>query len=82
MGGISFTIAPEILNNEDDLSKCVLWSLGIVIYYMYFKEYLYEGKNEFLLFHDIKSEKKLKPIDNKELNDLINKLLIIDAKER
>ncbi len=82
MGGISLTIAPEIFNNEDDLSKCVLWSLGIVIYYMYFKEYLYEGKNEFLLFHDIKSEKKLKPIDNKELNDLINKLLIIDAKER
>ena len=80
--GIPLTIAPEILNGEDILSKSDLWSIGIIIYYMYFKEYPYYGKNEHLLFKDIKSGKKLKSIDNEELNDLMNRLLKINVNER
>ena len=38
---ISLTSAPEILLDEEDLSKSGLWSIGIIIYYMYFKEYPY-----------------------------------------
>ena len=33
------TISPEILKDEEDLSKSDIWSLGIIIYYMLFKEY-------------------------------------------
>ena len=78
---IPLTISPEILNDEKDLSKSDLWSLGIIIYYMYFKKYPYNGKNEFVLFENIKSTKKLEIIENEELNDLMNKLLKINIKE-
>ena len=71
---ISLTSAPEIINYEGDLSKSVLWSLGILIYYMTFKEYPYYGDNEYKLFEDIKSGKNLQSIENQELNDLMNKI--------
>jgi serine/threonine protein kinase len=80
--GSLLTMAPEILNDEKDLSKSDLWSLGIIIYYIYFKEYPYYSKNDHLLFNDIHSGKKIKSIDNKELNDLMNRLLKINVKER
>ena len=79
------TLAPEIINNEEDLSKSVLWCLGIIIYYLCFKEYPYNGKDEDELLKDIKSNKKLEKLenfDNEELKDLMKKLLIINIKER
>ena len=79
---ISLTISPEILNNCDNLSKSDLWSLGIIIYYMYFKEYPYFGENDNLLLNDINSKKKLKIINNEELNDLLNRMLKININER
>ena len=42
---------------------------------MLFKEYPYQGKDEYQLIKDINSNKKLKSTDNKELNDLLNKML-------
>jgi serine/threonine protein kinase len=63
-------MSPEVLNGEEYLSKTDLWSLGIIIYYMYFKEYPYNGNNEVSLLNDINSGKQLKSIDNQELNDL------------
>ena len=43
--GTSLTMAPEVLKGENDLigSKSDIWSLGIIIYYMLFKEYPYNG---------------------------------------
>ena len=40
---IPLTMAPEILKNEKIIinEKCDIWSLGILIYYMLFKEYPY-----------------------------------------
>ena len=49
---------------------------------MYFKEYPYFGKNEHLLLNDINSKKKLKIINNEELNDLLNRMLKIKVNER
>ena len=60
IAGTPLIMAPEVLNGEEDLSKSDLWSLGIIIYYMYFKEYPYNGKNEVLLLKDINSKKKNK----------------------
>ena len=76
------TMAPEILKDEETSNKCDLWSLGIIIYYLLFKEYPYNGKNELMLFKDINSGKKLKKCENEELNDLINKMLKININER
>ena len=80
--GTPLTMSPEILNNEKDLSKSDLWSIGIIIYYLYFNEYPYNGNNEYMLFKDINSNKILKSINNNELNDLMNNLLKINIKER
>ena len=43
--GNLLTMAPEVLKGEKDLIgyKSDIWSLGIIIYYMLFKEYPYNG---------------------------------------
>ena len=43
--GTSLTMAPEVLKGEYNLIsyKSDIWSLGIIIYYMLFKEYPYNG---------------------------------------
>ena len=79
---ISLTIPPELITGENDLLKCDLWSLGILIYYMYFKKYPYNGKNQIMLYNDITSNKQLESIKNDELNDLMNKLLKVNVNER
>ena len=78
--------SPEILKGEKYIEKCDLWSIGILIYSLYFKEFPFKGNDENELLKNIKSileEKKLKKInDNNNLNDLMNKLLTIDPKNR
>ena len=80
------TISPEVLKGEEDLSKSDIWSLGIIIYYMLFKEYPYKGKGEIELLYellkDINSGKVLKLSDNEKLNDLLYKMLKININER
>ena len=77
------TIAPEILENKNNYSdKSDIWSLGTIIYYMLFKEYPYNGKNEIQVLQDINSNKILKICSNEKLNDLLNKMLKIDVNER
>ena len=82
--GTSLTMAPEVLKGENDLIgyKSDIWSLGIIIYYMLFKEYPYNGKMEIQIIQEINKKNKLKPSGNKELDDLINKMLIINVDER
>ena len=75
--------APEILTGEQNITfKSDIWSLGIVIYYMTFKEYPYKGRNEFLLYKDILSNKTLKKNNDDDLNDLISKMLKVNINER
>ena len=78
----SLTTAPEILQDRTITKKCDLWSLGIIIYYLLFKEYPYNGSNEIMLIKEITSGKKLKKCENEELNDLMNKMLTFDVNER
>jgi len=66
--------SPEILMKEKDIEKCDLWSIGILIYLLYFKEFPFTGNDENELLDNIKSiieEGKLKKIDNVLLDDLI-----------
>ena len=81
---IPITMAPEVLKGEINLicDKSDIWSLGIIIYYMLFKEYPYNGQNEFQIIKNIESNKQLKQITNEELNDLIKQMLIININER
>ena len=52
--------------------------IGIILYYLMFKEYPYVANKEFLLVEQIKSGKVLKKSNDDEFNDLINKLLVSD----
>ena len=49
---------------------------------MLFKEYPYNGKNEYQIIKQINSNKKLKHSGEKELDDLINRMLKINQNER
>ena len=78
----NLTIAPEIIEKGNINNKNDIWSLGIIIYYLLFKEYPYKGESEILLLKDIISGKELKKSNNNELNDLLNKMICIDLNKR
>ena len=79
---INLTVSPELIKGETVTNKSDIWSLGIIIYYLYFKEYPYKGKREYQVLKDIESNKELKIINDNDLNDLVRKMLIIDVKKR
>ena len=85
VGAYTF-MAPEIMlkNKTFDL-KCDLWSLGIIIYYLYFEKYPFDIENEIAIIHAIKDDDILSDIDssnNKDFDDLIRKLLVTNPEER
>ena len=77
-------MAPEILKGEEYNYKVDLWSIGIIIYRLYFGKSPFFGENEEALIESIvKFGKKLiKKTENKELDDLIIKLLEINESKR
>jgi serine/threonine-protein kinase ULK/ATG1 len=83
--GTPNTQAPEILNGENYDSKSDLWSLGVIIYQLYFKKLPYIGNTATALYNIIKNDKNqifIKKTGNTNLDDLIRKLLKFDPKER
>ena len=83
--GTRTTMAPEILEGNDYYDdKCDLWSIGVIIYQLFFGNYPYTGKTEVVLLNNIKSlgQNILKYTDNKQLDNLIRGLLVKDPKER
>ena len=79
-----FFISPEILKRKDFNEECDLWSLGVIIYTLLFREYPFKGNNEAEILKNIQhnGNNLLKKTDNSKLNDLISKLLIEDPKRR
>ena len=76
-------MAPEILNEKEYDKESDLWSLGILIYVLAFKEYPYDGDSKEDILNKIKAkESTLKKTKNNNLNDLIKKLLIEDPEKR
>ena len=77
-------IAPEILKyKEENNEKNDLWSLGIIIYILYFKEYPYKGENKLKIIEQInKNKQNFKKTGNSDLDDLIIKLLNDDPQKR
>ena len=81
--GTPVTMSPEVLKGQTNLisSKSDIWSLGIIIYYLFFKEYPYNGK-EYNIIKQIEENKKIKSTNNKELDDLIQQMLNPNINER
>ena len=78
--GLNF-YAPELLIGEEYDNKVDLWSIGIILYSLYYNEYPFNGNNQVELYTQIQKN-KIKKSNNKEFNDLISKLLVIEPKSR
>ena len=79
--GLNF-YSPELLAGEEYDYKIDLWSIGIILYSLYFNEYPYNGNNQVEIFTQIQKNKLKISKKNKEFNDLISKLLVIDPNSR
>lgn len=74
--------APEVLKGEKFIEESDLWSLGILIYYLKFKEYPFYGKDKNEIVENIEKGLGNKLTGNSDLEDLIRNLLIVDSKRR
>ena len=84
IGFVKYFYAPEIFTGEEYDEKCDLWSLGVLIYYLYFKKLPYPGKTPIALINNIKNlgQTNLQKTGNFDFDDLITKLLVFDKKKR
>ena len=83
VGTINF-MAPEVLDGEKYGVECDLWSLGVIIYMLYFQKLPYSQQTEIALTNYIKKvgTNLLSKSGNKNFDDLIRGLLTFDPNER
>lgn len=79
--GLNF-YAPELLIGEEYDNKVDLWSIGVILYSLYYNEYPFNGNNQVELYTQIQKNQIKKSNNSKDFNDLISKLLVIDPKSR
>ena len=81
---LSHYLAPEILNGDNYNEKSDLWSLGVIIYIIYFKRFPYSGKTQRQVYNQIISNgnKILQGTKDSDLNNLIKGLLTADTEKR
>jgi len=84
ISGTIFTTSPEILAGEEYDNKCDLWSLGVIIYQLFFKKYPYNASTEIGIFNQIChfGQTLLQKTGDKKLDDLIRKLLVKEPEKR
>ena len=82
--GTNLIMAPEVLKDEPYNNKCDLWSLGVIIYQLCFKEFPYDANSQYGIIMKIEQSKQenFKKTYNYNLDDLIRKLLIPNPDER
>ena len=80
--GTPVTMAPEILMNRAYTSKADLWSIGVIIYHLLFKDLPFKGRNEVMILQNILHNNIPRNPTDQLLNDLIHRLLVVDPRER
>ena len=71
--------SPELLIGEDYDYKVDLWSIGIILYRLYFNEFPFNGETQAAIYNDIKKKKNfIQCQENYYFNDLLKKLLAVD----
>ena len=76
-------LSPEVLEKSIYSYKSDIWSLGVIIYYMFFKEYPFNGMGSIDMIKNIKEKiKSLKSTNNPLLDDLIKRMLKIEVNDR
>ena len=79
--GTPATMAPEIMMNRPYDEKSDLWSVGVMMYQLYYREVPVEGNSENEILKKIQTCPFKQPEDP-NFRDLINKLLVIDPSKR
>ena len=80
--GTPATMAPEIMMNLKYNDEADLWSIGVMMYQLHFKEIPYQGFNEKEILLKIQNNTPRKYPDDPTFRDLLNKLLIMDPTKR
>ena len=77
-------MAPEILNGEHYGAESDLWSLGVIIYILFFRQYPFGGDTDIAVKNNINNFglSAIKKTHNKYLDDLIRRLLVKSPQER
>ena len=57
LSGTQVTMAPEVLEKGIFSEKSDIWSLGITIYFMLFKDFPFKGEQDYILLQNIKKKK-------------------------
>ena len=73
--------SPELMKKDYRLYKSDIWSLGVLIYYLIFNEYPFEGIFKFNIFQKMISSDLKKPPDE-DLADLLDKTFKLNIDER
>ena len=68
--------------NQPYDKKSDLWSIGVMMYQLYYREVPFEGNNENEILQKIKSNKPFKQPEDSNLRDIINKLLLLNPQNR
>ena len=75
--------APELLCGEKYNNKIDLWSIGIILYRLFFGEFPYKGKTQVAIYNQIINQVPIKKRGKNDLlDDLIMKLLQINPNQR
>ena len=80
--GTPATMAPEIMMNMPYDDKSDLWSVGIMMYQLYYKEIPYDGMTEVEILNKIKSNTPYKQPEDKYFRDLLNRIFVMDPQNR
>jgi calcium-dependent protein kinase len=76
-------VAPEILNFQGYGMETDMWSLGIILYLVYYGELPFVGSNDVDTIDNILSKKPIfNNLKNSLANDLVSKLLDKNPKTR
>ena len=77
-------MAPEVLDGKKNGSESALWSIGVILYLLYFKNFPYTEIGEANILKQIQDlgNKYLKESENPIFDDLIRKLLVMEPEKR
>ena len=80
--GTPATMAPEVMMNLPYDEKSDLWSVGVMMYQLYYKEIPYDGMTEVEILNRIRSNYPYKQPEDKNFRDLINKIFVMNPQNR
>ena len=80
--GTPATMAPEIMMGKAYDDKSDLWSIGVMMYQLYYKQIPYQGFNEKIILERIRTNAPRNHPKDPQFNDILNKLLVMDPQKR